>query len=417
MFTEGLEIEHSVLVARLQRLPGWDTLEGDKRLELAIEDGVQLANIDNYVDILGENYRLRKLQDAIEEAYRDVNKSVGRVIGKNDLSTARISGNLLTKIRNIASEGIVRQGHTIGDIAGKNETRRLEIARLQQRYTGIPSGITDLDEMTLGFQAGVIIVGARPSMGKTSVAIDLLLAAESYNPKGFYRIESGDMSKEQITDRILSKKTNIPMTRLRAPMYLTSEQNNLLRLAKEELQDKNNIFIQDDIGDTDEIIMSWYRQADKTGLTMIMDDYIQLRARGELHKHGYNMQTAVGTITSKYKKSVLEIGVPLLLLSQVKREVDDREKDKRPRMGDLSDASSLEADANIILTLYRDYVYNRESANTTMEILVEKQKDGPVGGALVGYNPATSSIFDLVKSKQSTFLKEVGNEINQMIRS
>lgn len=408
MYSEGLDIEIAILIERLQKLPNWSELDGDDRLSLAIDNGIKLDNVDNYVNLLAEKYRLRKMQNVIMGIWQSINHDVTRQVESYD-TTIKLAASAVAKLRAISNEGVITSAVPVGEVALERMKHRETVARLQQRYTGVPSGISQLDEMTLGFQpSDLIIVAGRPSMGKTGCGLSLAMAAQEYTGKRVY-IESVEMSKEAITDRILSIKTGIPLTKLRAPAHLNENENRALAEATQWLLDSGTIVIQDVPMSLDEMIMNWYRAADEGDLGMVVLDYVQLVGGREEATFGNDLRKAVGSVANKTKAALKELKVPGILLSQVKREVETR-PDKRPMMSDLSEAGMLENAADLIVMLYRDWVYNPGAENadpTKIELIVAKQRNGPIGTAVCGFNPKTASLFNPPSKVEQRRLEEI----------
>jgi replicative DNA helicase len=253
---------------------------------------------------------------------------------------------------------------------------------LEQRYansgdevTGIPSGYADLDRMTSGFQkSDLIIVAARPSVGKTTFATNITQhAAIRANKKvALFTLE---MSGEQQTLKMMSSEQLIDANRIRTG-FLRSEEWDRAALALSTLSEAN-IFIDDSSSITiSELMNKCRRLKNKVGLDMIVIDYLQLIS-GD--RYNPNRQQEVSEISRKLKQLARELDVPVIALSQLSRAVEQRQ-DKRPVMSDLRESGSIEQDADIVSFLYRDDYYDRETEKPNIiEIIIAKQRNGPVG--------------------------------------
>jgi replicative DNA helicase len=242
--------------------------------------------------------------------------------------------------------------------------------------TGIPTGFTELDRMTAGFQRNdLIIVAARPSVGKTAFALNIAQNVATKTDENV-AIFSLEMGADQLVMRMLCAEGNIDAQRLRTGS-LTSEDWGKLTMAMGSLSNAG-IYIDDTPGiRVSEIRAKCRRLKQESGLGMILIDYLQLiQGNG---KPGENRQQEVSEISRSLKALARELQVPVIALSQLSRGVESRQ-DKRPMMSDIRESGSIEQDADIVAFLYRDDYYDRETENKNIiEIIIAKQRNGPVG--------------------------------------
>ncbi|MGE8204796.1 replicative DNA helicase [Heyndrickxia sp. NPDC080065] len=242
--------------------------------------------------------------------------------------------------------------------------------------TGIPTGFTELDRMTAGFQRNdLIIVAARPSVGKTAFALNI---AQNVGTKAGENVAifSLEMGAEQLVMRMLCAEGNINAQNLRTGS-LTDEDWRKLTMAMGSLSN-SGIYIDDTPGVRISDIRSKCRRLKQEhGLGMILIDYLQLiQGNG---RSGENRQQEVSEISRSLKALARELEVPVIALSQLSRGVEQRQ-DKRPMMSDIRESGSIEQDADIVAFLYRDDYYDKESENKNIiEIIIAKQRNGPVG--------------------------------------
>jgi replicative DNA helicase len=240
--------------------------------------------------------------------------------------------------------------------------------------TGVPSGFSKLDDMTSGLQSGdLIILAARPSMGKTSLAINIAMNAALANyAVGIFSLE---MSAEQLTLRILSTESGIAHHHIRNATISSDEWIELTNVAAKLAQ--LPVFIDDTAGQS---IMDLKTQARKLkaqhNIKMLVVDYLQLLHSPKKHE---NRHQEVSEISRTLKALAKELGVPILALSQLSRAVDSR-VDKRPMLSDLRESGAIEQDADVIAFLYRDSVYNPDTDHPHLaELIIGKQRNGPTG--------------------------------------
>lgn len=253
---------------------------------------------------------------------------------------------------------------------------------LEQRFansgdevTGVPSGYADLDRMTSGFQnSDLIIVAARPSVGKTTFALNISQHA-SIRANKKVALFSLEMSGEQQTLKMMSAEQMIDANRIRTG-FLRPEEWDKAASAVGILAEAN-IYVDDSSSITiSEIMNKCRRLQNKNGLDMIVIDYLQLIS-GD--RYNPNRQQEVSEISRKLKQLARELEVPVIALSQLSRAVEQRQ-DKRPMLSDLRESGSIEQDADVVAFLYRDDYYNQESEKKNIiEIIIAKQRNGPVG--------------------------------------
>ncbi|AEV21191.1 Replicative DNA helicase [Geobacillus thermoleovorans CCB_US3_UF5] len=242
--------------------------------------------------------------------------------------------------------------------------------------TGIPTGFTELDRMTSGFQrSDLIIVAARPSVGKTAFALNIAqnVATKTNENVAIFSLE---MSAQQLVMRMLCAEGNINAQNLRTGK-LTPEDWGKLTMAMGSLSNAG-IYIDDTPSiRVSDIRAKCRRLKQESGLGMVVIDYLQLIQGSGRNRE--NRQQEVSEISRSLKALARELEVPVIALSQLSRSVEQRQ-DKRPMMSDLRESGSIEQDADIVAFLYRDDYYNKDSENKNIiEIIIAKQRNGPVG--------------------------------------
>jgi replicative DNA helicase len=247
--------------------------------------------------------------------------------------------------------------------------------REQGRITGVPSGFPDLDSLAAGFQQGdLIIIAARPSMGKTALALNIAFNAayEARVPVAFFSLE---MSKEQLVRRLLSTVGEIDASHLRRAFLTNDEWRKLQEAASFLLECP--VYIDDAPAAAVLEVRSKTRRLKAEGkLGLIIVDYLQLM-RGMSNPNSREQE--ISEISRSLKALAKELSVPVIALSQLSRKVEDR-KPKIPELADLRESGAIEQDADVILFIYRDEVYNENSPEKGQaRILLKKQRNGPTG--------------------------------------
>ncbi|MBD8037993.1 MULTISPECIES: replicative DNA helicase [Solibacillus] len=269
------------------------------------------------------------------------------------------------------------------------------IEQLQSRagdVTGIPTGFRDLDKMTAGFQRNdLIIVAARPSVGKTAFALNVAQSV-AVKARENVAIFSLEMGADQLVMRMLCAEGNIDAQRLRTG-DLQNEDWGKLTMAMGSLSN-SGIYIDDSPGvRMADIRAKCRRLAKENGLGMILIDYLQLILGSG--KPGENRQQEVSEISRSLKGLARELKVPVIALSQLSRGVEQRQ-DKRPMMSDLRESGSIEQDADIVAFLYRDDYYDKESeSKDIIEIIIAKQRNGPTGTVSLAFRKEYNKFLNL----------------------
>lgn len=251
-----------------------------------------------------------------------------------------------------------------------------KLARNHSDITGLPTGFADLDKLTSGFQpSDLIVIAARPAMGKTSFVLDVARNAAIESEKAV-AVFSLEMSKLQIAQRMLSSEAMVRSQRLRSPAHLSDRESQQLVAATGRLS-KARIFVDDTANITImEIRAKARRLISREKLGLIIVDYMQLiqgSGRSE------SRQQEISEISRALKILGRELEVPVIAVSQLSRAVENRTDDRRPRLSDLRESGAIEQDADLVIFIYRDEVYNPESEDKGIaEIIIGKHRNGPI---------------------------------------
>jgi replicative DNA helicase len=338
-----------------------------------------IANVEWYADLIREKATKRRLilmSNSVMRAAVDVASTSEEVLTIAEKSLYEIA------------EGTTDKGFV--DLAKITRTNMTAIEQIQgsgKLLTGLPTGYDRFNEMTSGFQPqDLIIIAARPSMGKTSfmmnIAESIALPGRDGQPRGGAQrlygvgVFSLEMSKEQIGLRILSSESGVSNHLIRSGML---SERNWRDLAEASARlSKGKIYIDDTPGmDPLEMRAKARRLKMEAGLDLIMVDYLQLMAvKGKVESR----QQEISQISRGLKAIAKELNVPLVSLSQLSRRPEQRMGDHRPQLSDLRESGSIEQDADLVAFIYRDEVYNKETEEKGIaEIIIAKQRNGPIG--------------------------------------
>ncbi len=347
------------------------TLEGaggDANLLRILNAVPATANVKAYIDIVREKSTLRRLIAACQQisgdCYRQQAPLEETLAGAEkaifDIVMNRTDGEALLPL---------------GDVIVRTYDQIEQLARLKGAIAGVPTGFIDLDSLLTGLHGGeLIVVGARPSMGKTSFAMNIAAHA-SLNKGKKVAVFTLEMPREQIAMRVLCSDARVDMQRVRRGTLTTEDWKKLAESLSPMAAAP--MYIDDTAGITPGQLRSRCRRLmmDK-GLDLVVVDYLGLmRADGKVE----NRQLEVSEISRRLKAIALELKIPVVACAQLSRANKDRQ-DKRPVLSDLRDSGSIEQDADVVLFLHREEYYNRDTEDKNIgEVIIAKQRSGPLG--------------------------------------
>jgi replicative DNA helicase len=350
------------------------------------------ANVDEYIKIVNEKAVLRRL---IGEATQIVNDSFS---GGEDLT--ELLDKAEQKILNVVKTRRSTEFRTIQDVLFKTQSDLEKLAKNKGEITGIATGFYDIDKITTGLHANeLIIIAARPGIGKTAFALNIATNV-AMNSEKTVAIFNMEMGAEQLATRMLSSVGQIEGYKLRSGKLENSDWKRVNE-AISRLAD-TKMYVDDTPGMTISEIRAKCRRlaSSDEGLGIVIIDYLQL-INGTARYAG-NRQQEVSEISRSLKMLAMELGIPVIALAQLSRTVDARE-DKRPILSDLRESGSIEQDADIVAFLYRDDYYNKENEvddyTSRSEFIISKHRNGP-----------TATIDLIFKRNTSTFVNFINKE-------
>lgn len=373
LIESGQPIDLITLTESLEREGKLEDAGGFAYLSELAKNTPSVANIVAYAAIVRERAVTRELigvaNEIADAGYDPQGRSSHELLDFAESKVFKIA-----EARTSGNEG----PEALEAILGKTIDKIEEMQRNpQDGITGVSSGFMDLDKMTAGLQpTDLIIVAARPSMGKTTFAMNLCEAAALKEDKPVL-IFSLEMPSESIMMRMLASLSRVNQTNVRTGQ-LDDEDWARLSSTMAMLIEKGQMYIDDSSGLTPTEVRSRARRVarDHGGISMIMVDYLQL-----MRVPGYqdNRTLEIAEISRSLKALAKELECPVVALSQLNRSLEQR-ADKRPVNSDLRESGAIEQDADLIMFIYRDEVYNEDSPDKgTAEIIIGKQRNGPIG--------------------------------------
>ncbi len=379
-----------------------EAIGGNQYLAEIVNTVPSSTNIKHYADIVQKKYVLRSLIEAAdyvsELAFEEGDDHMDDILDMAE-----------KKMFNAVSSPKNQKYVNMRDALPEAWERLEKLHENKGMIRGLPTGFRDLDSILSGFQkSDLIILAARPSMGKTTLALDIARMAAVNNDKSIV-IFSLEMSSQQLVDRMLSAQSRVNAWNLRTGNLSSDRDFSQLRDSLDKLA-KAKIFIDDQPGNSITRMKALCRRLKiEKGLDMIVVDYLQLMTTS---KNYDSMVNQVTEISRSLKSLAKELDVPVLALSQLSRAVESR--GGKPRLSDLRDSGSIEQDADVVMFIHRDDWGKEPSEKTNIaEILIEKHRNGPVGKVDLHFDEKTTTFLTLEKSSLSEFApRKAGGELD-----
>lgn len=387
LYERGEPLDLITLTDELKRVKVLDKVGGAAYLAQLAESVPTAANVLHYARIVKEKALLRQLISAATEIITDCYKE------EEDIEELLDRAEQL--IFSISEYRIRPSFYPIREIL--KETFKV-IERLYERkelVTGVPSGFKDLDRLTAGFQpSDLIIVAGRPSMGKTAFCLNIAhyAAVHARVPTAIFSME---MSKEQVAMRMLCAEAKVNASKVRSG-FLSEADLQKLTLAASILSDAPIVIDDTPALSVLELRAKARRLKGEMSLGLIIIDYLQLM-RGR--SNAETREKEISEISRSLKALAKELQIPVIAISQLSRRAEDR-PGRRPQLADLRESGAIEQDADLILFIYRDEVYNPNTQKKGVaEIIIGKQRNGPTGTVELAYIPELTTFKDLWKGE------------------
>lgn len=391
---ERTPIDLTTVTSYLKKKDELNAIGGVEYLNEIINFVPTASNIDYYIQTVEETAILRNLiataNNIAEEGYR-TDETVGEILDNSE-----------KQILNIVKNRKSSEFRSIKEVLAKTQSDLERLAENKGEITGLETGWYDFDRLTTGLHPNEFIVfGARPAMGKTAFAINLVTHVAMTQDK-HVALFNMEMSAEQLIMRALSSLGQIEGFKLRTGNLLNTDWKRINEASAQLAT--TNLVIDDTPGITIGEIRAKCRRLARSekGLALVVIDYLQLISGGK--NYGTNRQQEISDISRSLKTLAMELNIPIIALAQLSRGLEARE-DKRPIMSDLRESGSIEQDADIVAFLYRDDYYNKEARtednNSLSEVIVGKHRNGPTATIELLFKKNTSTFLNLRKEQNS----------------
>ncbi|BBL78279.1 replicative DNA helicase [Rubrobacter xylanophilus] len=374
LYARGEPIDQLTLANELQKVGDFDKVGGRAYIFQIVESVPTASNASRYAEIVRGKALLRALIDVGSRITEDAFREPDDVSGALDAAEQLIYG--------ISNRSLREHLSPVSELAPGALEMIQQLYEAEGEVTGVETGFEDLDRLTTGFhKSDLIILAARPAMGKTAFALNAIWHAAGVRglPVAIFSLE---MSKEQLVQRLISQTTRIPTQALRSGNVKAEDWPRLVRGVAEV--SKAPIWIDDTAGITlmemrakVRRLSSQLKARGETPLSLVVVDYLQLMV-GQSGR-AESRQQEVSEISRGLKVLARDLDVPVLAIAQLSRAVEQRH-DKRPLLSDLRDSGAIEQDADMVMFLYRDEYYNPDSDDKGIaEVIVGKHRNGPTG--------------------------------------
>ena len=385
MFNYSLTIDPVTVLENMKQNGYYDENQSRGYILQLMDTTPTAANVGEYIEIIKDKTLLRRVAEAAGELTAMIQE--GTATGQDILEAAEQRVYAIRQGR--AARGLTPISDVIIDVYDRLE----ELAASDRAIPGLSTGLRDLDRAISGLNnSDLILLAARPGMGKTSMALNILLDAGTRSGKkvAFFSLE---MSREQLALRLISSECYVDNKKL-VTGKLDDQDWESVAAAADSLN-RSTILIDDDSSVTVADILAKCRRVDDLGLIVI--DYLQLMqsAGGKSGSRGENRQQIVSDISRSLKIMAKDLNVPVLCLSQLSRANESRQ-DKRPMLSDLRESGAIEQDADIVLFLYREGYYNKDTENPNLaECIIAKNRHGETGTVELQWTPEFTTFTDM----------------------
>lgn len=400
LFSKNEPLDLVSLASRLREKDELEKIGGRAYLTELVNTVPSAANIAHYAKTVQKKYMMRRLIDASNEinqlSYEEAH-DLDELLDKAE-----------KKIFDVTNLSYQSSFVSISDELAEAFERLEKLNKDGEDIRGVPTGFPSLDNKLSGLQpSDLVILAARPSMGKTSLALDIArqTACKHENAVCFFSLE---MSSQQLTDRMLAAESRVDAWKLRTGKVRQKDEFSKLRDGLDRLS-RAPIFIDDQPGNNIIKMRSVARRLKREeNLKLIVVDYLQLMLPSGRAKNSDSMVFQITEISRSLKGLARELDVPVLALSQLSRAVEQR--GGKPRLSDLRDSGSIEQDADVVMFIHRDDKYNENSDKPNIaEIMIEKHRNGPTGRVELYFDENKTTFIPIEKSDFDSFGDDIAD--------
>jgi len=385
---DGISVDNITLKDRLKEMDAPENIASDSALAEIVDSVPTSTNIEYYAKIVADKSKLRSMIRTMEELTNNCYL--------DHESTENLMADTEQKMFHVLQQKESQDYVPIQDVVMEEIAKISAAARQNTNVTGLSTGFIDLDYKTSGFQpSDLILIAARPSMGKTAFVLNIgdYMAVRQHKHVAIFSLE---MSKGQLVRRLFAQEANIDATKLRNGDLTSSEWDSLV--AGADMIGKSSLIIDDTPGITVAELRSKCRRYKlEQGLDIVMIDYLQLMS-GSGKRNSDSRQQEISEISRSLKGLARELNVPVVALSQLSRAVEQR-PDHRPVLSDLRESGAIEQDADVVMFLYREDYYKPDTERKGIaDCIIAKQRNGPLADIELAWLPEYTKFASIEKN-------------------
>lgn len=377
LYEKRMPIDVVTLSEELEKTGSFETIGGATYLTTLVNAVPTASHVAHYAEIIKQKATLRRLISA--------SNKISELSYSDEADVAHVLDEAEQSLFSVSQQQLRQNFVPIKDILSETFERIDELHKNKGVLRGVPSGFRDLDNVLSGFQdSDLVIIAARPSMGKTAIVTNIAIHAAIKEKRsiGFFALE---MSREQLADRLISLESGVDSWKIRTG-NLSDEDFPKIGYAMGTLAEASLYIDDSPTLSVMEIRSKCRRLQIEHGLDMVVVDYLQLM-EGRNRGGDFNRVQEISEISRSLKTLARELNVPVIALSQLSRAVEAR-PDKRPMLSDLRESGSIEQDADVVIFIYRDDYYIKDSDRRGVtELLVRKHRNGPIGDVELMFIP------------------------------
>jgi len=387
LYNQHTPIDYTTVISALSDKGKINDCGGSEYI-LGLMDSVpSIANIETYIELVKDKAVQRKVIKACNDIIIESNKDIE--------DSKAFLDSVEKKIYEATKERTAKDLTPVAAVLDETYQKIQDNASRDGDVIGIDTGYKELNRLTLGFQPSeLIILAARPSMGKTAFALNLACNVASLKSRPYVAFFSMEMSLDQLALRLISAKSNIDQSQLKTGKFYDRESWSRISYAIDELKQYNIMFDESGVSTVQQLRSLCRKKKSEGKLDLVVIDYLQLLSSST--KNDSRVQE-VSEISRSLKEMAKELNIPVIALSQLSRTLEQRQ-DKRPIMSDLRESGSIEQDADIVMFIYRDAYYNKESEKKNIaEILIQKNRNGIVGSFELIFKGECTNFIDMAQ--------------------
>lgn len=390
LFNEKNPIDPTTVITKLDDKGELNDCGGSEYIIGLMDSIPSIANLETYVELIKDKAVQRNVVQVCSDILKETNDNIPN--SKEFLDS--VEKRIFTATSERTTSDLVPVRTMLDSVYSKIQSN----AQSESTVIGLDVGYKRINELTLGLQnSELIILAARPSMGKTALALNIACNVASTRKRPYVAFFSLEMGLDQLALRLISQKSNIPQDLLKIGKFNDNSAWSRINYAINELQGYNLYFDDSGVSTVQDLRSVCRKKKNEGKLDFVVIDYLQLLSTADRYE---SRTQEVSSISRALKEMARELNIPVLALSQLSRTLEQR-SDKRPIMSDLRESGSIEQDADIVMFIYRDFYYNKQTENPNLaEVNIVKNRNGMIGRAELIFKDSCTNFLDMDEGRK-----------------